>query len=141
MSDNALDAQGTKLSIVQAGSPVTLLAIPDIRDINFRTGSAAVNDTTDLDSTAREKRMGLPDEGQCTATIMIRPKNTAHAALIDARVARTKLQLEIEFTDESPATRYRFFGYVLAVPMSANTDSILESNLVIEITGLVEEVV
>ena len=138
MSENALDAQGTRLFITDlVGSP-SIVPIVDTRDINFRSGSASINDTTDLDSTHREKRMGLPDEGQCSFTLMFQPKARSHALLLAARNSRAKTVFEILFTDTAPSTRYRFDGYVLALPVTAATDGILESNVVVEITGAVQ---
>jgi hypothetical protein len=140
MSDNALDSQGTSLAINTGtvGTP-TWTTITEAKDINFRTGSATVNDVTDLASTAREKRMGLPDEGQCTFTLNYIPQDTSHLALLAARASRAKTQFQLTMTD-TPATVYTFFGYVLTMPTQASTDGVIESSVVIEITGTVTEV-
>lgn len=139
MSDNALESQGTRLFIHRTTGSPSIIPVTDVRDINFRTGSATVNDVTDLDSTHREKRMGLPDEGQCTFTLMYRPKEASHEALLAARTARAKTTFELEMTDDPTPTRYRFSAYVLSLPVSAATDGVVESAVVLEITGPVVE--
>ena len=86
MSSSALESQGMALYIDRGDvSPTSWTQIPEVKNINFRTGSAAVIDVTDLSSTAKEKRMGLADEGQCTFTLNYRPANGAHAELAQAK--------------------------------------------------------
>lgn len=141
MSSNALESQGITIAIAvtPVGSPIVYTPIPDAKDINFRTGSAAVIDTTDLSSSAKEKRMGLADEGQCTFTLNFIPKETTHAELVAAKRDRQKRKFQVELTDASPSTIYEFEGYVLSVPISASVDAVIESSVTIEITGEVTE--
>lgn len=140
MSDNALESQGMKLKIDRGlASPSVFEVIPDCKNINFRTGSASVIDTTDLSSTAKNKRMGLQDEGQCTFTLNFIPNELTHAELLEAKGDRRRRQFELELTD-SPVTRYRFQAFVLSVPISAGVDAVIESNVTLEITGSVTEI-
>jgi len=140
MSDNALESQGTVIAIDLGSSPQTFTAIDDAKGLNFRTGSAAVIDTTDLSSTAKHKRMGLPDEGQCTFTLHIQPKDPTHAELMAAKADRQRRNFQVTLTDESPSTTYAFAGFVLSVPIAADIDGVIESSITIEITGAVTEV-
>ncbi len=140
MSSNALESQGTTIAISDGTSPQTFVVIPDVKDLNFRTGSAAVIDTTDLSATAKTKRMGLADEGQCTFNLMIRPQQTQHAGLIDAKADRVARVFQVTLTDASPTSTYQFSGYVLSVPISAGVDGVIESSVTIEIDGAVTEV-
>jgi len=139
MSSNALESQGMTLAISLTGSP-SFQVIPDLKDLQFRTGSAAVIDTTDLSSLAKEKRMGLADEGQCTFTLMIRPKEATHAELITAKSDRQKRTFRVTLTDTPAPTVYQFEGFVLSVPIGGTVDAVIESNVTIEITGVVTEV-
>jgi hypothetical protein len=139
MSSNALESQGMTLAIALAGSP-SFQVIPDLKDLQFRTGSAAVIDTTDLSSTAKEKRMGLADEGQCTFTLMIRPKESTHAELIAAKADRQARSFRVTLTDGPAPTTYQFSGFVLSVPIGGTVDAVIESSVTIEITGAVVEV-
>lgn len=138
MSGNALEAQGTELYIDLGDvSPTVWTRIDDAKNIEFRTGSASVIDTTDLNSVAKEKRMGLPDEGQCTFALMLRPKDAAHAELITAKTDRQSRDFKLVMTDDPTPTTYYFTGYVLSVPISASVDGVIESNVTVEITGAV----
>lgn len=138
MSSSALESQGIALYIDLGDvSPTVWTQVPDAKNINFRTGSASVIDTTDLSSTAKEKRMGLADEGQCTFTLMFRPKNTAHAELVTAKSDRQARDFKVVMTDSPTPTTYYFSGFVLSVPISASVDAVIESNVTIEITGAV----
>lgn len=138
MSSNALESQGTALYIDLGDvSPTSWARIPDVKNLNFRTGSAAVIDTTDLSSVAKEKRMGLADEGQCTFTLQLRPKEATHAELAAAKGDRQARDFKVVLTDDPTPTTYYFTGFVLSVPLSANIDGVIESNITIEITGAV----
>jgi hypothetical protein len=140
MSANALESQGIALYIDLGDvSPATWTQIPEVKDINFRTGSATVIDVTDLSSVAREKRMGLADEGKCTYTLNLRPKNNAHAELITAKADRQSRDFKVVFTDAPDPSTYYFTGFVLSVPVSASVDAVIESSVTIEITGAVTQ--
>jgi len=137
MSSNALESQGVLLQInADIGSPYSYSTIPELRDLAFRTGSASVIDVTDLASTAKQKRMGLQDEGQCTFTLNLIPANAQHAALVTAKSDREARNFRVIMTD-SPQTVYYFDGFVLSVPINAAVDGVIESAVVVEITGLV----
>jgi hypothetical protein len=138
MSSDALESQGMTIAIDLGGSP-SFVNIPDVKDINFRTGSAAVIDVTDLSSVAKEKRMGLPDEGQCTFTLQFRPQQVTHAELGAAKADRQARTFRVTLTD-TPPTVYEFSGFVLSLPISASVDAVIESGVTIEITGPVSEV-
>lgn len=138
MSSGALESQGMTIAIDLGDvSPTSWTDIPDVKDISFRTGSASVIDTTDLSSLAKEKRMGLADEGQCTFTLNFRPKNSAHAELVSAKADRQSRDFKVVLTDSPTPTTYYFTGFVLSVPISAGVDAVIESNVTIEITGAV----
>ncbi len=140
MSSNALEAQGMTLAIGDGATPEVFTTIPEVTNLNFRTGSAAVIDVTDLSSAAKEKRMGLADEGQCTFTLFFNPKQVTHAELVDAKADRRRRNFRVTMTDSSPATVYAFSGFVLSLPIAASVDGVVESNVTIEITGPVTEV-
>ena len=78
---------GTKLEINTSGTTYT-----QVKGVNSFSGlgggSAAVIDTTDFDSTAKEKSMGLPDEGQCSIGMIFLPKDAGQLAMRAARGTR-----------------------------------------------------
>lgn len=139
MSSQALEAQGTKLSIQSDTSPTVYNEISEIKTFTGPGGSAAVIDVTDLSSAAKEKRMGLPDEGQLTFTIHYIPTDTQHIALRAARASREETNFQLEFTDASPATTWDFSGFVTNFSVSGSVDGVIEANVTIEITGAIQE--
>lgn len=134
MSSEALESQGVELQLSDDASPEVFTKIAETVDINQATGQAAVIPTTDLSSTAIEKRMGLPDEGQCTLTINYIPTNAQHSALKAARAARTRKHFKLYYTD-SPQTIDTFFAYVLSLPRTIAVDGIITSSITLEIDG------
>ena len=139
MSTSALDSEGFTLKIGDGASPEVFTAIPEITDLNGPSGSASVKDATDLNSSAKEKKMGLPDEGQITFTINHLPANTQHALLKTNRDARTLTNFQLLFTD-SPATQWDFAAYITGFSLSDSIDGLHQANVTLEITGAITEV-
>lgn len=139
MSSNALEAQGTELYIGDSASPVAYSLIPEAKNFSGPGGSASIIDVSDLSSTAKEKRMGLADEGQLQFTLNYIPKNAVHASLRTARANRALTPFKMVFTDASPSTTWTFDGYVTAFPVSGAVDGSLEGNVTIEISGSILE--
>lgn len=137
MSSNALPSQGMKLQI-GTGSPVSYSDIPEIRSFNGPGGSAAVIDTTDLASTAKEKRMGLQDEGQLSFEINFIPTNVQHVALRAAKASGAVTPFKLIFTD-SENTEWSFNAFVLSVPIGGGVDNVVVGTVTLEITGSISE--
>lgn len=139
MSSNAIEAQGTLLQIAPGNSPDNYDTIAEIKTFTGPGGSATVIDVTDLSSTSKEKRMGLPDEGQLSFTINYIPNNVEHAQLRADRASRVLRNFRIQFNDGSPATTWSFSGYVMGFSVSGAVDAVIEANVTIEITGSITE--
>jgi len=138
MSSNSLESQGMLFQIGDAASPEVFTSIAEVTSISGPGGSAAVIDTTDLNSTAKEKRMGLSDEGQVTLDIMYIPANTQHALLRTRRASRVLTNFKIIFTD-SPATTWSFSGYVLGFTVNNAVDATTNASVTIEVSGSITE--
>jgi hypothetical protein len=138
MSSNALESQGMQLKIGDAASPEVFTAIAETSNIDGPGGSATVIDVSDLDSTAREKRLGLNDEGQISFTINYIPSNTQHAALRTARANRTLKNFQLGFTD-SPQTTWSFAAYVNGFTISNSVDGVTQANVTLEVSGSITE--
>jgi hypothetical protein len=136
MSTSALSSQGVTIA-VGAGSPDDPTTIPEVSSINGPSGSATIIDVTDLSSTAKEKTMGLMDEGQVTLDINYLPDNAVHETLRTARANKTLKSFVITFTDTAPASWFRFNGYVTGFAVTAGVDQALKASVTIEITGAV----
>lgn len=132
---NAVESQGTVFKVGDGGSPSSLQTINNVVDFNGPgAGQASVIDASNLSSTRKEKKMGLPDEGQFTMTLNWNPDDQVHQLLRSLRNSRTRAEFEVTFADETPA-KANFFGYVLGVAISGAVDAILKAGVTIEIDG------
>jgi hypothetical protein len=136
MSSNAIEAQGM---VIARGVGTVFTTIPEIKTFTGPGGSAAVIDVTDLQSAAKEKRMGLADEGQLQFTINYIPDNQVHMDLREDRATRVERDFRITFTDSSPATTWTFSGFVMGFSVSGAVDGVVEAQVTIEITGAITE--
>lgn len=139
MSSAALEAQGMELKIGNGASPEVFTAISEIKTFSGPNGSATVIDVTDLSSGAKEKRLGLADEGQLSFTINYIPKDTQHTLLRTQRDSRALTNFKLVFTDDSPATTWSFSGYVQGFAVSGAVDNVVEANITVEISGSITE--
>lgn len=135
MSVNALESQGVQIKIGDGASAETFTLIPEASNINPFQGSAAEIDVTDLQSTAKEFRMGLQDWGQTTFTINWRPKHAQHALLWTAKGDRQSRNFQLVLTDASPETTYQFAAYVTALNLSIGVDGVVVANVTLRHTG------
>lgn len=139
MSSNALEAQGMLIKIGNGASPEVFSTISEIKTFSGPTGSAAVIDVTDLSSTAKEKRMGLADEGQLSFTINYIPDNTQHSLLRTQRASREETNFKMVFTDDSPSTTWSFSAFVTGFAVSGAVDNVVEATVTLEITGSITQ--
>ncbi len=96
-------------------------------------GSASIFDITHLGSTAKEKMIGLPDEGQYTFDInWILDTDAGQQAALTARNARTLKNFRVVYSDDSTLT---FAGYVLGMNPTGGVDDKVSGSVTIEITG------
>ena len=132
-----LQTQGVVISVASTASPASYNAIGSIISFNGPGGSATVIDTTTLASTAKEKTMGLPDEGQFTLEVYVdNTDTTGQVELKTARTARTSRAFQITLTD-SPQSVATFTGYVLGYAIQGGVDAAIKASITIEISGAV----
>jgi predicted secreted protein len=137
MANNAVKTQGTKLEINTTGT--TYVQVKGLKDFSgLGGGSAAVIDTTDLDSTAREKQMGLQDEGQISINLLYISKDPGQLALRAARGTGSKLKIRITLSD---TTTFACEVFVLSFEKSGSSDDIITASSSLEVTGAVVETV
>ena len=133
----AIQSQGVTISIT-VGSPTLQVNIGNVTSIKGPGGAASVIDVTNLDSAAKEKLMGLPDEGQVTIDINYDPDNATHIALRAARRARSLCEFVLTLTD-STATTLHFYAYVLGFSMDVGVDAAVKVSVTLEVDGAVTE--
>ena len=136
MATNALVTEGVVLKRGDGGTPEVFTAVAEVVSFTGPGGSATVIDATHLASTAREKLMGLPDEGQFSMELNLVPSDAQQIALKDDRVNRTKRNFQLLLTDVGPTT-LSFAGFVLEFSISGGVDDKITATITIEITDVV----
>ena len=109
--------------------------VKGVTTINIGNGSAAVLDATDLESTAKQKQMGLPDEGKCSISGNYFPGNATLVGLQADRTARTLRNFKL--CDPTGTTVGAFAGYVLSFELDFGPDKLSTYKADIEIDGAV----
>lgn len=133
----ALKSEGVCLYIdSEVGSPATRTLIGEVTDFTGPGGSAAIIDVTHLKSTAKEKLVGLPDEGQLSMNLNLDPADAGQRECWEARQNQEGRNFELELTDASTTT-LTFTAFVLEFSMSAGVDDKISASITLEITGSV----
>jgi len=128
----AVETQGTVLSIETATGVFTPVA--KITDFSAFSGSASVIDTTNLDSTAKEKLMGLQDFGQVSINFLVIPNDAGQVALESAKASRALKNFKLQLNDTDNTT-YAFSGFVISKPLNGGVDAAVTGSATIEISG------
>lgn len=138
---DAHQVQGAQLFIGQSGSPTVFLQVAGFQSFSGPDGKATVIDKTDLDSAAKEKLMGLPDEGNISFDCNFISADAGQLECDNARTTRTRRQfkLTIPASAQAPATNVArsiyFWGYVLGLTLSGGVDAIVKSKIDVTIDG------
>ena len=138
----AFEAQNTEFywSDSTAASTAAARLVGEVTDFSGPGGQANIIDVTHLGSTAKEKLVGLRDEGQLSMSMNLSFSDTAQIALRADRATRTKRKCVIKFNDsatDAARTKAIFDGYVLGFSITGAVDNKVSANAVIEITGAV----
>ncbi|MES3097266.1 phage tail tube protein [Sphingomonas aerolata] len=130
-----INTAGTKLEINTTAS--TYVQVKGFKDFSgLGGGSAAVIDTTDFDSAAKEKSMGLPDEGQVSINVIFLPKDVGQLAVRAARGTRAATKFRLTLSD---GTKYDFTAFVLTFERTGSQDDVVQASANLEVTGAVTE--
>lgn len=138
MASQAIEAQGIVIARGDGATPEVFTTIPGVKSFSGPGGSASVIDVTDLQSTGKEKRMGLQDEGQITLDINYTPDNAVHQALRSDRAARTLRNFKLTFTDDGN-TVWDFAAFVTGFTVQGGVDAVVGASVTLEISGSITE--
>lgn len=130
----ALEAQGVKIFWSTSTGFSTAQEVNQVTNFNGPTGSANVIDITHLGSTAKEKLMGLPDEGQVTFDVNFLSTDAGQIALQADRRSRTKRKVAIGLTDTASSI-FQGDGFVTGFSITGAVDDKLTASVTIEIDG------
>ena len=132
MANNVLVSAGTSISIkTGAGSFVKIAGITDFSGLG--SGSAAIIDTTDLDSVSKEKQMGTPDEGSFKIDLNYIPTDAGQLALDAARTSRALTAIKVVAGNHE----WDFSGFVTTFEKSGGVDKQWTGSATVEISGSV----
>ncbi len=127
-----------------SGEAVTLTGhamqnIGEIVSFNGPALTAAVIDVTTLQSTAKEKLVGVYDAGQVGISVLLSDDATVvlHHALMRDMTARTKRQFDIKFVEETTQKTgaIYFGGYLSGYTISGAVDNALKADITIALTS------
>ena len=139
--------QGTQLFWIKSPTAVQVVAATNISGISAKRDSL---ETTDLTSTAKTFISGLPSPGSAQFSIQFDPSNAVHADLQAAYKTGTVLKWALGMSDGTapptatagaftlPATRtfLTFDGFIEDMSFDFKTNSIVESQLSLQISGM-----
>lgn len=137
-TDMTVDGVMTTDAVAASFTFTGYLPIGEVLDFQGPGGSAAVIDVTSLDSTRKEKRMGIPDEGQLSFSLNFWPGNPGQVAFRAARAARTETGFALIFSDGTTLvapTTALFAGFATEFSVSGAVDDKVSGSATIEITG------
>lgn len=136
MAASAVLSQGSSVKIKTGAG--TLTKIAGVKDFDgILGGSPAVIETTDLDSVAKEKLVGVKDEGSFSITCNYAAADAGQLIGINARDTNALVSLEFAV----PKQKFNFDAYVTACPITGGVDSVMEVKFTFEITGPVTKTV
>ncbi len=135
MATAAISSQNTVIARESDDTPGTYEDISEIRSFNGPGGQANVIDATNLASTAREKLMGLADEGQLSLDISYVPTDAVHQLLLEDRALKRKKNFRITFSNSTSVAT--FAAYVLGFTVTGGVDQLVASTITLEITDSV----
>lgn len=129
MASNVLKSKGTTFSIKVANAFVAIKGVTDFDGLG--SGSAAIMDVSDLDSTRKEKEMGLPDEGSISLSVNYIPTDPGQLAIEAARNAGVPVEMKIV----SGTKQWDFDALVPTFAKAAGVDKVWTGKITLEITG------
>lgn len=140
MTSTAVSAQGSKFFVDTAASGAaqpTWTPVKNVKSFSGFDGSASEIDVTDLDSVAKEKRLGLIDNGSFSIDVNRDLTDAGQLALKAAQTASSLEQFKLQYPDGSADT---FSGFVKSFPIAGGTDAVLTSTVAFTISGAITSV-
>ena len=118
MVSQAMTTEGVELRRGDGGNPEVFTLVAELTDFDGPGGSAAIIDVTHFQSLAKEKRAGLPDEGQFTFNANFVASDLQQQGMVSDRNNRTVRNWELHFTD-TPKTVAEFAALVMEFHISS----------------------
>lgn len=131
-------ATGLATNVLLAGT--SMISVGEVTDFDGPGGQAAEIDFTHLQSVAKEKKVGLADEGQLSLTLNYNATDDGQNQLRADRANRLERLYDISYTDTSLGSshfpsRDWFMGNCMGFSKSGAVDNKISAKVVISING------
>ena len=132
----ALQVDTTGLAYTSGGTatPVTFTNIANIKDFSGFDGSASELEVTNLDSVAKEFKLGLTDPGAFSINIDYDSANAGHVALRAKQVSGLLSNFRLTLPN---ATVITFTGFVKKFSLAGGVDAVAKTSVDIRISGAI----
>ena len=132
----ALQVDTTGLTYTSGGTatPVTFTNIANIKDFSGFDGSASELEVTNLDSVAKEFKLGLTDPGAFSINIDYDSANAGHVALRAKQVSGLLSNFKLTLPN---ATVITFTGFVKKFSLAGGVDAVAKTSVDIRISGAI----
>ena len=133
-----IDTTGKTITAAGAGASTATSSvftnIANVRTFSGFDGAASEIDVTNLDSTAKEFRLGLSDPGQFTFEIDYDSANAGHIALRARQSSGVLSNFKLTLPNGGVIT---FFAYVKKFSLGGGVDAVAKTSVDLRITGAI----
>lgn len=129
-----IDTTGKTITAAGTATSATFTNIANVRTFSGFDGSASEIDVTNLDSIAKEFRLGLTDPGQFTFEIDYDSANAGHTALRAKQVSGALSNFKLTLPNAAVIT---FTAYVKKFSLGGGVDAVAKTAVDLRISGAV----
>ena len=129
-----IDTTGKTITAAGTATSTTFTNIVNVRSFSGFDGAASEIDVTNLDSLAKEFRLGLVDQGQFTMELDYDNSNAGHIALRAKQVSGILSNFKLTLPNSNIIT---FNAYVKKFSLAGGVDAVAKTQVDLRITGAV----
>jgi hypothetical protein len=129
-----LDTTGRTITAAGTATSITFTSIANVRTFSGFDGSASEIDVTNLESVAKEVRLGLVDPGNFTLELDYDSANAGHIALRAKQVLGALSSFKLTLPN---ATVVTFSGYVKKFSLGGGVDEVAKTSVELRISGAI----
>ena len=132
----AIATQGAQFQRGDGAATEAFATIAEVKSFSGPGGEASEIDVTSLDSTGKEFRLGLQDEGNITLDCLLVPGDTAQVGLRADRADGTVRNFKLILPDTA-ATTLSFAALVKGFSIAGGVDDVVSASISLRVTGAV----
>lgn len=129
-----IDTTGLAITATGTATPQVFTNVANMKDFSGFDGSASEIDVTNMDSLAKEFRLGLTDPGQFTINIDYDNTNAGHVALRAKQVSGILSNFKLTLPNTNVIT---FTGFVKKFSLAGGVDAVAKTAVDIRISGAI----